>query len=207
MNKNKINKNIRKVQRASKLREKRPPPFVSTLSFKHKFRFYSATAVSSLPITRLNMLNLYLNTPTATSSVRILAAVRLLSVEAWSPPASLPSTTELDIEWVGSYAPSTIKSDSSMGVLPAHIHTSPPKDSSAAWWSIVGSNESEQLLLLTAAAETVWDVYCELRFVENEGPSAGDVPAGATPSKIYFNYLDGITTTKLAPVGGVSILP
>jgi hypothetical protein len=55
--------------------------------------------------------------------------------------------------------------------------------------------------------ETIIDVEMELRFVDNEGPTAGDVPAGAALGKLYYDYLDGIVSHQLVPFGTVNILP
>jgi hypothetical protein len=209
----KSRRNIIKSQRADSLRNQRPPPFTSTLSLTHKFRFLVSNDFPlAVPVTRANLLNLVVQATTASTSSRIFYAVRLRSIEAWSPPNTTITpgtfgTTELDIEWVGSFAPSTIKSGSSMGLENAHVNTGPPADSSAAWWSICGSNETEQLVLLTAQAGTIFDVVLECRLMENEVPVAGDVPAGATPGKVYYDYLDGLASGNFKPVGQLSILP
>jgi len=186
----------------------KPPPFVSTLTLSHKFRYTNGSAIVALPVTRGNVLSSMLMAVTAGTAYRMIAAVKIVSVQAWAPPSTLPSTTELDLEWVGVNAPSTIISDSSMGVESAHIRTHPPRDSSATWWSLSGqSNETEQLMLLTAPVNSVFDVVMRLRLVENEAPSLSEAPALATPGKVYYDYLDGLTSGQLKPVGGLSVLP
>jgi hypothetical protein len=69
-----------------------------------------------------------------------------------------------------------------------------------------GSNEADQLFSLVLPADTVIDVLTSIRLVDNEASTAGEVPAGATPGTLYYDYLDGIASAKLAPVS-VSVLP
>jgi hypothetical protein len=68
------------------------------------------------------------------------------------------------------------------------------------------SNVNEVLFALTVPANTVIDVRMDLRLVEAEAPTAGDVPTGATLGQLYGNYLDGLSSGKLTPVG-YTVLP
>jgi len=183
-----------------------PPVFVPTLCLSHTFRYLNS-ALGSFNITRANILNSLLLTPTAVTSVRLLQAARLKSVEIWgNAPALGSSPTILQMEWTGENSPSTFLSDTSMGVRPAHIRSSPPPSSSNRWWSISGSSETDVLFSLVLPANCVIDVTLELRLVETEPPTAGDVPVGATVGKIYGDYLDGIASGILVPTG-LAVLP
>jgi hypothetical protein len=62
-----------------------------------------------------------------------------------------------------------------------------------------GQNEAEDLFILTIPADCVIDITVELRLVEQEAPTAGDVPTGATIGQLYGNYLDGLASGKLMP--------
>jgi hypothetical protein len=64
-----------------------------------------------------------------------------------------------------------------------------------------GQQENDLLFELVLPANCVIDVTVELRFVEAEAPTAGDVPAGAVLGTLYGDYLDGIGSGKLSPVG------
>jgi hypothetical protein len=64
-----------------------------------------------------------------------------------------------------------------------------------------GNQEADVLFNLILVANTVIDIMVEIRQVENEAPTAGDVPAGAVLGQLYGGYLDGITSGSLTPVG------
>jgi hypothetical protein len=153
------------------------------------------------------MFNLLLVTPTAVTSVRLIEGIRLKKVEVWANPTALGSApTVISLEWLGQNAPSTLISDTSMGVLPAHIRAIPPKDSSAEWWSMSGHEETDQLFTLNLPSNCVIDVFTEIRLVEQEAPTAGDIPTAAVIGQVYGDYLDGLASGKLAP-DGLTALP
>jgi hypothetical protein len=153
------------------------------------------------------LLSLYVNTPTAITSVRAFQAVLLKSVEVWSNPVALGSApTGCFIEWLGENSPSTIIEDVSMGVRPAHVFAVPPLDASNRWWSVSGSLETDVLFNINVAANSIIDVTIDGRFPDIEAPTNSEVPAGATIGKYYGNYLDGHASAKLSPVGLV-VLP
>jgi hypothetical protein len=179
-----------------------PPPFVPTVSLFHKFRFSNGGNNGTYIITRAQMLNLLLVAPTTVTSVRLFQAIRLRKVEIWANPTALGSTpSTVSMEWLGENSPSTVISDTTMGVRPAHISSKPPARSSAQWWSLSAFNETDVLFTLILPAQCIIDVSVDLRYVEQEAPTAGDIPVAATAGQVYGDYLDGIATSKLAPVG------
>jgi hypothetical protein len=202
----------RKSKRSRKPRNRgggsqlQPPAFKPTLSLSHKFRFTCA-AGGTVQVNRANLLNLVCVATTATTTVRVIEAIRLRRVEIWTNPVALGSPpTTCQLEWQGSNAPSTVISDTSMGVRPAHIRTSPPPNSSNRWWSMSGTDEGDVLFDMVLPANSIIDVTTQVRMVEQETPTAGDVPAGATVGRLYGDYLDGIISGLCAPVG-FTILP
>jgi hypothetical protein len=179
-----------------------PPPFVPTLALMHKFRFIDSTG-GSYTITRASLLNLIVTATSATTTVRLLEAVRLIKIRSWGSPSGATIETN-SIEWLGENSPSTLISDSSMGVRPAHISTCPPPSSFNQWWSMSGSLETDDLFVVTTSVGTVLDITVEIRLVESEAPTAGPVPAGATIGKVYGVPLDGLGG-NLIPVGFVTL--
>jgi hypothetical protein len=182
-----------------------PPAFIPTLKLTHKFRFVNAGG-TTVSITRKNLLNLVLTATTATTTVRLIEAIRLKKVELWTQPTALgnaPITVQL--EWLGENSPSTVTSDTTMGVRPAHIRSIPPSASSNRWWSMSGSLETDVLFSIQCPANTYCDLTAELRLVEQEAPTAGDVPAGAAVGQLYGDYLDGIAGGAWVPIGLVTL--
>jgi len=153
------------------------------------------------------LLNLVLVTPTAVTSVRLFEGVRLKRLELWTQPVALGSpASNLSVEWLGENGPSTVVSDTSIGVSPAHIRTRPPPCSSSQWWCMSGQQESDGLFTLNLPANSTIDVILDVRFVETENPTAGDIPAGAGIGQLYGDYLDGISSGKVIPIG-YTVLP
>jgi len=184
-----------------------PPAFIPTLSLSHKFRYENGGNSGTFNITRGNLLNQILIATSTMTTVRIIEAIRLKSVEVWgSPPALGSAPTDIQVEWLGENSPSTVISDTSMGIRPSHVATSPPPSSSNKWWSISGTSEADVLFSITLPAESVIDVNCELRLVEKETPIAGDAAVAATLGQVYGDYLDGIASGKLVP-SGFTVLP
>jgi hypothetical protein len=185
----------------------RVPPFTPTMKFSHKFRFVNGSNNGTFTINRAGLLNLISYADSTTTTVRLFEAMRLKSVEVWSNPTALGSApVAISLEWLGGYGPSTVVSDETMGVQPAHFRTTPPPSSSDRWWCMNGFNETDDLFTLILAANCVIDVVCECRVVEQEAPTPGDGGSGLTNGQLYGDYLDGFTSGKLAPVGYTVIL-
>jgi len=184
-----------------------PPAFVPTMGLSHKFRYENAGNNGTFNITRGNLLNQVLVATSTTTTTRIFEAVRLKSVEVWGSPVALGSAPiNCQIEWLGENSPSTVISDVSMGVRPSHVASAPPSSSSNRWWSISGTSEADVVFAMTIPSESVIDVTVELRLVEQEAPTPGDPAVGATLGQVYGDYLDGIASGKLVPVG-FTVLP
>jgi len=187
-----------------------PPEFVPTFAIGHKFRFATSALILSKPVTRAMLLNLYTMASTTTNQSRLITAIKINRVSMWGQPTALGSATaQVSVEWVGNNSPSTIHSDTSLGVRAAYVRSRPPANASCSWWSMSGSSESEVLMNLSGPIGTVVDVDCSVRFVDDEGVVAGEAgtAAGAIAGTVYWNYLDGFASKTLAPVGGVRILP
>lgn len=181
-----------------------PPPFRPTISCSHRFRFENSTRGGSSTVTRGDILSMVVVAMSSTATVRILESVRLRSVEMWANPQSFGAgPPSMQIEWKGENAPSTVISDTSMGVRPAHIRSRPPARSSAQWWSMSGSQESDELFSLVLPNYCIVDVVVDMRFVDTENPSSGPSSTGLILGKLYAGYLDG--NAYLHPVGMVPL--
>lgn len=192
--------------------ESHPPEFMSTISSGHVFRFITAAgAFGPVPVTRRNLLNLYSMAATTTSQYRIIGAIKLNRVRVWGQPAALGSVNSpILVEWLGTDAPSAIHSDTASGVAASYVDTKPPRNSSSRWWSTSGAaNENDTLFNIKGPTGTVVDIHCSIRFVDDEAatPSEAGTGAASTVGTVYFNYLDGFASKKLAPDGGVTVLP
>jgi len=178
-----------------------PPMFTPTVCSQHTFRFTTSSPIAS-SITRKNLLNLLQVATSTVTTIRPIQAIRLRAVEMWVEPLALGGAGASGvIEWMGENSPSTLLSDTSVGVTPAHLRSTPPPSSSNRWWSISGSLESDVLFTVEASNGCTIDVRVELRFVDDEAPTAGDIPAGATLGQWYYNLLDGIGGS-IPPIGG-----
>jgi len=178
----------------------RPPSFVPTPSFAHRFRFQVVGASTSFSVTRAMLLNLIETVSSATAAIRIIEAIRITQVELWGRPLSSFSSQTVGIEWVGTNAPSTVHSDTTMGLYPAYVKSRPPRLSSASWWSMSGGSESEVLMILTASEGDVIDLRASVRIVDSEAAVAGEAPVTGSTGVVY-NYLDGLASGGLQPVG------
>jgi hypothetical protein len=178
------------------------PPFTPTIKLSHKFRFVNGTNNGTYTITRAQVLNLVAYAYNTNNTYRLFEAVRLKVVEVWTNPTALGSApSSVSLEWLGGYGPSTVVSDTTMGVSPAHIRTTPPASSSDRWWCMSGFNETDDLFTLILPVDCVIDVTLDIRMVEQEAPTQGDSGTGLTLGQLYGDYLDGVTSGKLTPVG------
>jgi len=187
-----------------------PPPFVPTIHFTHKFRFANGTHSGTFTILRSNLLNLLQLSDSTLSSWRLIDAIRLKKVEVWANPVALGSApTTVSVEWLGENSPSTIVSDTSMGVRPAHVSTVPPPSSSNRWWSITGSLETDDIFVLVLPADCVIDVSVDIRLFDLQTVgTAGDITNTESTflgGALEFDFLDGTASGKLTPVGSVNI--
>lgn len=202
-NKNKGRRNGRGAMEKSRM----IPRFSPTLTVSKRVRFSPPGAVNNASITRKNLLNLFEIAASAVTAYRLFESVRVMAIEVWSPSTSgLATPAYCSIEWLGSNSPSSVVSDMSMSTYPAYIKTSPPARSSAQWWSISGSDETDTLFAITCGAGSVVDVHLVAKLPDFEAGTLGDAPTGASTGTLYFNYLDGISSAGITPIGG-SVMP
>lgn len=185
-----------------------PPSRNLTPLMTHVFRFQASTQASQVAVSRGGLLNLIGFGVLATSTgARLFGAVKLRKIRVWSPIVSGFAPQLITVEWTGLNAPSSLHSDSSEGLTPATVHTSPPPDSSADWWSISGQNESEVLMLITCPSASIIDVTVDIRLADNES-AVSFAQATLASGQVGYGRLDGTGTNASSGVlpasGGVS---
>jgi hypothetical protein len=185
--------------------------FQPTLKTTQKFRFQAGGAVTRESVTRGMLLNLVTMATTTTNQFRLYGAVKLKSVSLWAVPSSTSTTQQTaSLEWKGTYAPSIVVADTSMGnARPLYVHSRPQGNSSERWWSIFNQQEAEVLFQITGPAGMIIDVELTMRLQDDEGPMAGENGTGAasTVGVIYINYLDGFAAKQFLPLMANPVLP
>lgn len=155
-------------QRTKSLRNKRsgvgmglkPPQFESTFQVSKKLRF-TATAAITTAILRGGLLDLLVAAQTATAAGRIFDAVKVRRIRIWgnAPGAGAVATRTSGVQWLSTYSPAKMVSDSGSGATyGARIDTKPPAMSLAGFWSLTGIGESEALFALQLNQGDVVDI-------------------------------------------------
>lgn len=180
-----------------------PPSFTSTKAVNGRARFTCSTAAVDQPIRRVDLLQHLLLGAGATSAFRVIVGFRLKSVAIWAIAGNNPTTAATatcSVEWLSEQGPTSIRSDTSLGLAqPAHILASPPPGSLAGFWSVQGSSESTSLFLITCPIGSVVDITYEFILQNGETATSVTVPA-ATPGKLFMTSLDGTASNKFVPV-------
>jgi len=130
-------------------------------------------------------------------------SVRLLSVEAWAPPASQGSSSTVSVFWStgnASFGSQREVSDSSNSVSqPAHIVAGPPAQSAAAFWQEPNAYNANALFELDCPSGTIVDVV--LKLVAADGTTAFEQSVStAVANKVYYMALDAVANNHLKPV-------
>jgi hypothetical protein len=198
MKKSKQNKHQQKQQRPSTVSH--PPPFNSTISVSRRVRYVASTAFTSGSLTRADLLNHLICCTLATANARLLSGFKLNRIEIWSPGSSTFTTATSSVEWLSSYGPSKVVSDSSMTIEPAHIVSTPPPQSLASFWSLTGSNETETLCTLSYGANSIIDLSYEIIFQNGETPVVVTTAASNATGTVYMLPLFGIVSNSALPV-------
>ena len=185
-----------------------PPPFGAAVVYNKVYRFQANAAVTQIPITMTNLLDMLAVATTATTATRLCASMRLRKVSLWGPPAStlVPVTVALEFNTgaaaTGLGSPSTLRSDTSVGATePAHVVGRPPANGLAGMWFAGGG--TTQLMLITGPINTIVDVEVQYVLQNGEAPVAlAAAPVGATAGEVFVRALDGVAaaTTQLPPL-------
>jgi len=170
-----------------------PPMIRPQIQHNQRMRFTCTGAVANFAITYVDLLDTILISTTAILGYDLFDQVKVNFVEMWAAPAQGAAPQQLAIEWagenLGAVGDGRVISDTSMGVEPAHIRTSPSKRSQASQWQI--SNGAVAFRLTTPVAAVI-DVDLTFRTIQNLAPQTAQAAlVGATVGELYYRGLDG----------------
>lgn len=177
-----------------------PPQLKSNIQKRHKFRFIASSAYNGTITTKqilgaagviVDVLN--------TTGIAKNYALKVRSIEIWTPPPSQGASTTCSVEWVGAgYQPNMEFSDSSNSVAqPAHIRCSPPPQSNASFWANGGTTQ----VFLSIAVPVGSIVDLDLDLIENDGETPVTFTiATAALGATYYLALDHSISDFLVPV-------
>jgi hypothetical protein len=151
---------------------------------------YRATAAGTKTFTSQDLIGMVgAFAATTTSAYALSKAVRVKKVELWAPVQTAGTPVTASLDWnTGNVqllvGPGSLVSDTSVSFdRPAHLVTSPPKDSLQQSWQ--SADNATPMFDLTVVSGTIVDFY--LDFVLNDQGGAGfnfTIVAG-TVGKIY----------------------
>ncbi len=181
----------------------KPPQFIPTVKVGHTFRFVTLSG-AGYTVNSDDLLNLLLVATAATTTARLLQAVKLKRIRVWGNVPSLgsaPSTVQ--VEWtsgtgVASFGAAWKVSDTSQGVTSAFVDARAPKGSIADFWLQNGQTNAG-VAILTFPTGAVFDFHVTCVFVDTESPTAGQTTTGATVGRVYGGTLSSGATWS--PVG------
>jgi hypothetical protein len=146
-----------------------PPEITSSFALRKRFRFIADADCTDVSITRDNVVALFgmgYHSVAANGIYRMIDSYRVLNVTIRHVPAFGSSST-VALEWAGLSARSVRYQDTSMGISPAMISSSPPEGTLCSFWSSVAADES--LFTLTCPDESVVDLTLDLVLVDGLG--------------------------------------
>jgi len=181
------------------------PMIETSVMTRHKYRFVSTAGVGAASITvgtifgAIGTVGTVANSTVTTicSSFRIrkvdiyesAQSVATVSSELlWASPVSVNSS---DVAWSNA----TIPYD-----RPSRISAAPPKGTLASFWWNSSATSTTPLFSLTCAIGSIVDVEIEAT-LSNALTGVTISVSTAVLGALYFLYLDGNTSHKLAPVG------
>jgi hypothetical protein len=128
------------------------------------FRYVTSEDVTNEPVTRKCMLSLILAGDVPNTGPQyiatIISAIRLDRICMWSIPQAPELFSNIALEWQDTRGSAVLLNDQGSPTRPAHITSSPPKDSTAGMWSGLSTTYyNEPLFYLSAPAGTVIDLH------------------------------------------------
>jgi hypothetical protein len=165
----------------------------ATINLKHRFRYTANNGATNVTVTRANLLNnLMVNISSSTGNWAIISALKLDRIEMVSPAISVGAPSTISVEWLSTYGPSVIVSDTSNSTaIQCVVRSSPPRNSLASFWSLSNSNESDTIMNLNAPTATVVDVWVTMVLNDGINSRNATTTASGTQGILYASFLDG----------------
>jgi hypothetical protein len=170
------------------------PSITATVTSNHVHQYFAQSTATKVNITRAFMLSsIIMNTSGSTTNYRVTNAVKINSITVWSISATLGTPSPpIAIEWLSSYGPSKIVSDTTLSTaFPAMIHSRPPANSLAGYWSLRGSNESDVLFLVTCATGSIIHVNMTYNLQDDTAVTSVSTTNSGSAGTLYYTSLDG----------------
>lgn len=180
------------------------PPQINGIEVRHAATLrYVTNAAVAQAITFQNLLDTILVAVTAVLGYDLFQTVKIRRVRVWAVPV-IGAATAVSVEFSGVTAgiagDQAIKTDTSMGIQPAHVDTRPNSKALASDYQV---NSAAVAFFITCPSGSVVDVELSFRGAYAAGPptAAQNALVGATVGAEYLRGLDGLAsaTTKFTP--------
>lgn len=176
-------------------------PLKSSFPLTKTFRFQASAAVDTDIVVNhfRSLFGLGYHTALPSNGMyRLMDGFRIIKLELYSI-AAIGTSTTLEVDWATTGNGKSLHvSDTSIGVSPAHVRTTPPERSAASfWWD---SDSSNVLFHIKCPAGAFLDVTMQLVLVDNVGqflPTTNTV----TDAAFIIKPLD----TSLSSYGGLLV--
>ncbi len=181
-----------------------PQSFTPTKTIRSTYRFQSSAALSRVAVTIQDLLDLLCVAESATVATGLCQGVKLQAAKIWGPMASSLEPVTVAIEYANSAtvgAPTSLRSDTSMGsAKAAALSYPPPQGSLASLWLSSGS-PSQTILYLTGPSGSIVDIVLhQVLLSETAAMAVSHAVSGATPGQVYVRALDSNGSGLLVPV-------
>jgi hypothetical protein len=184
----------------------RPPQLRTYPQLTHTYRFFANSPVTNVEITNDLLFGAAGGICTVANSAVtcIFGCLRIRRVEIWAPLLS-SGTNEVEILWGNQSTlnsnPVRVTDVSVSTAFPAHIRTSPPRNSTASFWQNIGISGGVPMFHLSCSTGAYIDVTLDLIMWNNEGSGFSTNVGVGVLGDIYYMSLDGPTTHDLQPIG------
>ena len=179
-----------------------PPQINPSIRLVKVFRFQT-NATAAVNITAALLLDLLAVGNTAgTNAYRLFRSIRVHKVECWGIGAIGAASEYISVTGAG-VGPENRRTDTSMGVTPAHVAWRPAPGSQSSFWRQTGTSETDVMFVLNLPGSCV--VHLTLEFIMQcadgaaTAVSAANTPAAATVGTLFCANLDGKTSGKIPP--------